>query len=270
MKPITTLQTTSATFSIGQALSDGWAIVSKNLGYYILGGILAVLIGGAAGIIPFIGSIANNIIIGPCFLASAIFISWHISKGIAWTDFGELFKGFNFLLPVAISSLIQSVAAGVLVVLFFFNYMPQLKDIYDLITSPGAYNNRAAIEAITRQFLNTETLLLFLLLMLALLLLSVIWAFKNHFIVIYKLEAWPAMEMSRKITTNNLLPLAGLFLLLGIIVIISALPCGIGLLFSLPLSITAVYSAFAQITDCDKTAIDNDMFDFINEENKEF
>jgi hypothetical protein len=268
MKSITTLQTTSSVFSISQALSDGWTIVANNLGYYILGGILAVFIGGAAGIIPFIGSIANNLIISPCFLASAIYISWHISKGIAWEDFGEIFKGFNFLLPIAISALIQSVAAGALVVLFFFNYMPQLKDLYNLLASPDAYNNRSAAEAIMSKFLNMETLLLFLLLMLALLLLSVVWAFKNHFIVIYKMEAWPAMEMSRKITTPNLLSLAGLFLLLGIIVIISALPCGIGLLFSLPLSIAAVYSAFAQITECDKTAIDNDMFDFINEENK--
>jgi hypothetical protein len=267
MKPIATLQTTQSTFSIGQALSDGWAIVTKNLGYYILGGILAVVIGGAAGIVPFIGNIANNIIIGPCFVASAIYISWHISKGIAWTDFGEIFKGFNFLLPIVISSLIQSVAMGVLVVLFFFNYMPQLKDLYDLLTSADAYNHRSAAEAIVRQFLNAETLLLFLLLMLSLLLLSVVWAFKSHFIVIYKLDAWQAMEMSRKITTPNLLPLAGLFVLLFIIIIISALPCGIGLLFSLPLSITAVYSAFAQITECDKTDIDNDMFDFIPEEN---
>jgi uncharacterized membrane protein len=269
MKSITTLQTTSAAFSTGKALSDGWAIVAKNLGYYILGGILTVVIGGAAGIIPFVGSIANSVIISPCFMASAIFISWHISKGIAWTDFGEIFKGFNFLLPIVISSLIQSVAMGVLVVLFFFNYMPQLKDIYDLLVSPDAYNNRSAVEAIVKQFLNLETLLLFSLLMFALLLLSIVWAFKNHFIVIYKMEAWPAMEMSRKITTNNLLPLAGLFILLTVIIIVSALPCGIGLLFSLPLSITAVYSAFAQITECDKTAIDNDMFDFIAEENKE-
>jgi hypothetical protein len=268
MKSITTLQTDNATFSIGKALSDGWAIVAQNLGYYILGGILAMVIGGSASVIPFVGSIANGIIISPCFMASAIYISWHISKGIAWTDFGELFKGFNFLLPIVISSLIQSVAMGVLAVLFFFNYLPQLKDLYELLLSPDAYNNPTAIEAIASQFLNAETLLLFLLLMLSLLLLSVVWAFKNHFIVIYKMEAWPAMEMSRKITTANLLPLAGLFILLGIIITISVLPCGIGLLFSLPLSITAVYSAFAQITDCDKDAIDNDMFDFIVEENK--
>jgi uncharacterized membrane protein len=103
-----------------------------------------------------------------------------------------------------------------------------------------------------REFFNAKTILLFLGLMIALLVVSVIWAFKIHFIVIYKMEAWPAMEMSRKISTRNFFQLIGLFILMGLIVIISALPCGIGLLFSLPLSIGATYSAFAQITHCNQ------------------
>ena len=75
------------------------------------------------------------------------------------------------------------------------------------------------------------------------------------------------MEMSRKVTTHNLLPMIGLFFILGVIIAVSALPCGIGLLFSLPLSITAVYSAFAQITGCDENEMDNEMFDFIPGDN---
>jgi magnesium-transporting ATPase (P-type) len=263
MKSLETLQTTRASFSVGQAISDGWAIASKNWGYYILGGLLAVVIGGAAGLVPLVGGLANSLILSPCFMASAIFISWRLSKGIPWSDFGDIFKGFNLLMPLAISTLIQSVAELILVVLFFFNYLPQLKEIFDLSQGPDAYMNREAIEALFRQFFTLESVLLFLLLMLALLVLMAIWAFKSHFIVIYKLQAWEAMEMSRKIATHNLLPLTGLFVLLAIIIFVSAIPCGIGLLFSMPLSITAIYSAFAQITDCDATEIDNDMFDFV-------
>lgn len=263
MKSLTALQTDKSTFSIGVALTDGWDMVTKNLGYYILGGIVAVMIGSAAGVIPYLGSSINNIIISPCFIASAIFISWHISKGIHWTDFGEVFKGFSFLTPVALSSLIQSVAMAALAILFFFNYIPQLKELFDLSRGTEIYINQEAIKTIARQFLTTETILLFTFLAVALLVLTVVWAFKIHFIVIYNLQAWPAMEMSRKITTHNLLPLTGLFFVLGFIIVISVLPCGIGLLFSLPLSITAVYSAFAQITECDSTEIDHEMFDFV-------
>ena len=84
------------------------------------------------------------------------------------------------------------------------------------------------------------------------------------------MDAWPAMEMSRRIARHNLLPLLGFFLLMGIIIMISAIPCGIGLLFSLPLMIGATYSAFAQITHCDQAdEINKDMFDFMGEEKKD-
>lgn len=266
MKSLETLQTDRATFSPGRAISDGWDLVSKYMGYYILGGVVAVIIGIVAGLIPFVGGLANNLIISPCFTASAVFISWQISKGIAWRDFSDIFKGFNYMGPVVLSTFIQVIASAVLVVVCLYNYIPQLKDILDLLQNPDFINHKGEIIVLVKHFFNTETTLLFVLLMLSLLLLSVIWAFKNHFIVIYNLKGWEAMEMSRKVTTHNILPLAGLFILLGIIVFISALPCGIGLLFSLPLSITAVYSAFAQITECDTTEIDHDMFDFVPDE----
>lgn len=60
MKTIEQIKTDRSTFSIGQAFSDGWNLVSKNLGYYILGGVVALIIGGAAGIVPYVGDIAAN------------------------------------------------------------------------------------------------------------------------------------------------------------------------------------------------------------------
>jgi len=45
---------------------------------------------------------------------------------------------------------------------------------------------------------------------------------------------------------------------------ISALPCGIGLLFTMPWFIGSIYSAFAQITHCDRVdELNEDMFDFM-------
>ncbi len=253
MKTIAELQNDRQTFSVGDAISNGWALVSKHLGYYILGGILVIVIGSVAGWIPFVGSLANNLIISPCFMASAVFITWRISRGIGWTDFGDLFKGFNYLVQIMVSTLIQTVVFAMLVVLFLFNLLPQLFDLFTLSQGQGMYNNQEEILAMIRGFFTTKTIIMFLLLMVALLLVSVVWAFRTHFIVIYKMEAWPAMELSRKIAMNNLLPLIGLFLLLFLIIAISAVPCGIGLLFSLPLSIGALYDAFAQITLCDQS-----------------
>ena len=266
MKTLEELKTDRSVFSIGQALSDGWKLVSKFLGYYILGGILTILIGMAVGIIPFVGSIADNLVLSPCLMAGAIFVTWRISNGIGWTDFADMFKGFNFLSPLAISALIQTAASLALAALFLFKYLDEIIKLFKLSQGSGAYRNQEEMKDVFIQMYNAGALVSFLLLMVALLFVSAIWAFKYHFIVIYKMKAWPSMDMSRRIASHNLLPLIGFFILMVIIIIISAIPCGIGLLFSLPLLIGATYSAFAQITHCDRAnEIDEQMFDLANE-----
>ena len=268
MKSIEELRETKGTFSIGQAISDGWRIVSKYLGYYIGAGVITVIITIFVGFIPFGGSILNNLVISPCFAASAIFITWRISKGHGWTDFGDMFKGFSYATPVLISTLIQAFVMVLIGLLCFFSLIPQLVDLFELSQGSGAYQNQEEITELVRSiFFDTKNILLFCLFLLAILLLSAVWAFKIHFIVVYKMEAWPAMELSRKVTTPNLLRMVGLFIIIGLIVIVSALPCGIGLLFSLPLSIGAIYSAFAQITGSDQPDDSNYMFDFMAGEN---
>ncbi|MBK8610295.1 MAG: hypothetical protein IPL84_10190 [Chitinophagaceae bacterium] len=269
MKTLTELQTDHSTFSIGEAMSDGWKLVSKNLGYYILGGIIAVAISAGVGIIPIVGGVANNLILSPCLMAGAIYVTWRISKGIAWTDFGEMFKGFNFLSPIMISSIIQFAATFILGILFLLNYLDEMKEIFQLAQGADAFNNQEELKSLVLKLFTGEFVVLFLLLMLAILLISVIWVFKIHFIVIYNMQAWPAMDMSRKLASRNFLSLIALFIVLGVLILISAIPCGIGLLFSLPLSIGAVYSAFAQITHSDSDYEgDEKMFDFEENQNQ--
>ena len=269
MKSIEELRETKGTFAIGQAISDGWRLVSQHLGYYIGAGVIVMIIGMGLGFIPWIGGLINNLFVSPCFAASAIFITWRISKGYGWTDFGDMFKGFSYATPVVISTLIQSFVMVLIGLLCFFSLIPQLVDLWELSQGSGAYQNQDEIAELFRSiFFNTNNILLFCLFILAMLLVTAVWAFKIHFIVVYKMDAWPAMELSRRVTTPNLLRLVGLFIIIGLIVIVSALPCGIGLLFSLPLSIGAIYSAFAQITGSNQPDADsNYTFDFMAGEN---
>ena len=265
MKTLAELQTDKSTFSIGQALGDGWNLVSKNLGYYILGAIVTAAILFGVGLIPIVGDIATNLILSPCLMGGAVYVSWRISNGKGWTDFGDMFKGFNFLQPLAISTLIQGFISFALVLLVFFNFLPELIDIFKLSQNADMFTKQEQIgNAFLDLIRNSKFVVSLLLLMVALLFISVLWAFKTHFIIIYKMQAWPAMEMSRRIARHNFFQLLGYFILIGIILIISAIPCGIGLLFTLPWMIGATYSAFAQITQCDRSnEINEEMFDFM-------
>lgn len=267
MKTLEELNTDHSTFSIGKALTNGWGIVKQSIGFYILGGILTVLIGMLLGLIPFVGGLANQLIVSPCLMAGAVFVTWRISKGIAWTDLGDMFKGFKYLTPIMVSSLIQIVVMIVLAGLFLLNYVDEIVKLVNLSQGSGAYRNQDQIKALFLSMLSTKSILVFIGLIFVLLFVTIIWIFKSHFIVIYNMQGWPAMEMSRKIATRNFLPLFGFFVLIGLIVIISIIPCGAGLLFSLPLSVGATYSVFAQITHCDQPdEINKEMFDFIGDE----
>jgi hypothetical protein len=264
MKTLAELQTDKTTFSIGQALGDGWNLVSRNLGYYILGAVVTLAIVIAVGLIPFVGDIANNLILSPCLMGGAVYVTWRISNGKGWTDFGDMFKGFNFLQPIFISSFIQYVISAALALLVFFNFLPDLIDIFKLSQRGDIFTRQ---EELANAFLdlirNSKFVVSLLLLTVSLLFIAVLWAFKIHFIIIYKMQAWPAMEMSRRIARHNLFQLLGFFILMGFILIISAIPCGIGLLFTMPWMIGATYSAFAQITNCDREEINKEMFDFM-------
>ena len=265
MKTLAELQTDHSTFSIGLALSDGWNLVSKNLGYYILGAIITAVISAGVGIIPFVGGIVNNLILSPCLMGGAVYVTWRISNGKGWTDFGDMFKGFNFLQPIAISTLIQGVITFALMLLVFFNFLPELIDIFKLSQRADMFTRQEQLgNAFLDLIRNSKFVVSLLLLMVAMLFITVLWVFKTHFIIIYKMQAWPAMEMSRRIARHNFFQLLGFFILMGFILIISAIPCGIGLLFTLPWFIGAIYSAFAQITQCDRSdEINEEMFDFM-------
>ena len=270
MKTLEELKTDKFVFSIGRAFSDGWAIVSKNLGYYILGGFITVVISIGVGIVPIVGGIVNNLILSPCLMAGAVYVTRNISKGNGWVNFGDIFKGFNYLQPMAISTLIQAAASLILTILVFYNFLPELMSLFKMSQGTNAFTKQEEIKDAFLQLFNGKFIVSALILSVALLFITALWAFKNHFIVIYKMQAWQAMEMSRRIASHNLLQLIGLFLLLGITIIISAIPCGIGLLFSLPLMIGATYSTFAQITHCDRSnEINEEMFDFMAEDKKD-
>ncbi len=265
MKSIAALQETKGSFSIGLAIGDGWNLISKYLGYYIAAGVLTVMIGVGVGMIPFVGGLANNLILSPCFMASAVYLTWRISKGFGWDDFGDMFKGFNYATPVLVATLIQTVIGLGIAALCFYNFVPQIIELYDATQGPDAIRNQEEIAVILKKiFLNTQNILFFSLFLVAMLLLKTIWIFSTHFIVVYKMDAWPAMQLSRRISTFNLMRIIGLLVVLWLIITVSIIPCGIGLLFSLPFSIGATYSAFAQITDSDAADdINNDMFNFI-------
>ena len=95
--------------------------------------------------------------------------------------------------------------------------------------------------ALAGVFIYILTVVGFLLLILPGIYVSVAYAFTVPLIVDKNMEVWEAMEHSRKTVTKHWFKVAGLMGLLSIIIVISAIPLGIGLVWTLPLMFVTLY-----------------------------
>lgn len=87
----------------------------------------------------------------------------------------------------------------------------------------------------------------FLLLIIPGIYLAVAYAFTFPLILERKMGFWQAMETSRKVITKQWFAFLGLGLLLFVINLIGALPCGLGLLITIPWSYCTYVAAYERI-----------------------
>jgi uncharacterized membrane protein len=80
----------------------------------------------------------------------------------------------------------------------------------------------------------------FILLILPGIYLAVAYAMALPLLIEKKMGVWEALETSRKALSKRWFTVFGLFILLGILVALSALPLGIGLIWTIPLSVTVM------------------------------
>lgn len=85
------------------------------------------------------------------------------------------------------------------------------------------------------------TIIGFVLLMIPAIYVSVAYAFTIPLIVDKNMEVWEAMEHSRKTVTKHWFKVAGLMGLLTVVMFISALPFGLGLIWTVPLMFVTLY-----------------------------
>lgn len=76
---------------------------------------------------------------------------------------------------------------------------------------------------------------------------SALYLFTPIFILDKNLDFWNAMEASRKLAQKHLFELSVFIILLGLINIVGAILCGVGLLITFPLSILAIAVGYDEL-----------------------
>jgi len=118
-------------FDIGRYISDGFELFKQNVGNFVAYTFVFLAIASVAGLIPFVGNIARIIIMPP--LAVGWFI---VAKKIQTnepSEFSDFFRGFDFIGPLILVRVIQTVIYIAILVPFFiasFSYMELFFDPY--------------------------------------------------------------------------------------------------------------------------------------------
>lgn len=226
---------------IGSAISDGFDTWKKEAGSYI--GLVLILIGISFGlaIIPIIGQIASGLIITPAMGLGA-YLYTHKVVHSQQRQFGDFFKGFDYIGPLIVAGLILFAFAIVLVApvgiaAFVFTDIGMAPT--DLFQSTWAI-----IAAVLFGLLGIYASMLIL--------------FYQHFIGFFNLDGWDAIKYSAKYGHKNWIYLFGFMILVGLISAIGIIGFIIGVFVTYSMVFPMSYHAFRQMTNLDEFLFDGD------------
>ncbi|ABB56415.1 hypothetical protein [Synechococcus elongatus] len=200
-------------FRFGSYLSRGWAIFKQNLGLFIAYLIIVGLI-----------SIALSSL-------DAAFVADEEGTGLRFGPGGA----------------IQLVINGPLSAGFFLVAFKTIKQQRVEFGDFFRGFNRFLPFFLTSLLTSALTLIGFVLLIVPGIYLAIAYVFALPLVAERNLEPWAALELSRRLITKKWLTFFGFLIVLGLINFAGALPCGIGLLFTIPWSICAITAAYEDI-----------------------
>ena len=200
-------------FSIGELLSESWSKVKGTKGI-IIGGFLVF----------YVVLLAATFILG-----GVVGIFGALSENLFLVFVGEI------LISLLASALAYPFMAGI-------NIVGIRRAAYQPLSFNEIFSHfgRTVPLIITAVVMMLLIYLGMILLLIPGIYLAVAYLLAIPLVVERGLSPWQALEASRKAITQHWFKVFGLFLLLGLIVIVSAIPLGIGLVWSIPLMVVAM------------------------------
>lgn len=117
------------------------------------------------------------------------------------------------------------------------------------------YYDRFIPLAITFVLLYLMLVIGFLLLILPGIYLSIAYSMAMLLVVDKKMSPWQALETSRKAVTKRWFALFGLYIVFGIISVISIIPLGLGFIWTIPLMVIAMGIVYRNMFGCEKETL---------------
>lgn len=224
-------------FRFGDYLSKGFELFQKNVGGFIGYAFVAGMIIMVCNFIPIIGPIAGGFFLSPALTVGAYLVAHKLNKGES-TEFGDFFKGFEFVGPLAAATFVMMlIIIASLIPMFiawgtsgFFSWIIEAQSDPLSVGEPPHFPIWSMIFLIPAIYL------------------SVAYGWAAMFIAFYKMGFWEALEMSRKLITKQWLIIFLYTLVLGLLASVGIILLLVGILVTYPIMLCSQYAAFADVT----------------------
>jgi hypothetical protein len=228
------IEDSSFEFPFGDALSRGFEIYKDNFGPMVGFTLIMMIIMMVVGAVPILGTVVTSIFLGPQLLAGLYIVCQKINRGESY-EFGDFFKGFDYWRELATTYAIIFVVYAVLIIVpvTYLVGWSVFQDFDQLIQE--GINPFAGI---------SWTISLF---MIPFLYLAVSWIFVTPIVVFHKLTNLEAMEASRRVASRFWFPLFAYIILASIIAMLGMIACFVGIILTLPIVYTCIYSAYDSV-----------------------
>ena len=223
---------------VSLALSSGWALFKQHMGIMIGAGAIYLAILIAAGVVGAVIPFAQIFVQGP-LTGGIIILTLNLSR-YNQADISDMFLGFKNYGWLLLLSLVQGavVVAAIIpgaIVMMVGGLLPLMQ---------------AQQSGVTPEFGGTTIALLIVgfLLLLVLAMIAAVFTYFWYFLVADKRgEFGEALAAGYRAGKMNFWSILGLLILFGLVGLVSAIPCGLGLFFSIPWTFAVMTKAYEQI-----------------------
>ncbi|MDX2135104.1 MAG: hypothetical protein SFV52_09965 [Saprospiraceae bacterium] len=221
-------------FRFGDYIGRGFSLMQKEIGLFILGFILFLVLSGIASIVPILGGLISAVVVTPMIIVGFYYTGHKVDRGEK-LEVADFFKSFD-----RIGDLILTALLVFLVV--FGALLPGL--ILAISSGVMAYVVDGDLSSINTTLVFSGILLAAI----PAIYFGVSYTWAYPLVWFYDLRPWQAMETSRKLIGKQwgiiflFLLVVGILAGLGLVVLI------VGILFTAPAMYLAQYAAFADVT----------------------
>ncbi len=238
-----------------KSIQEGFRIAGKDWGLFIGFTVVFLVTSFILGLIPIVSQVLSTFIYP--ILAIGYYVAAHKLTTNSNLSFNNFFDGFQktvpFLILTLLKTLIGLICAAPLIYLIFqaFGGWEDIKTIMDN-SSPGDVEvAQEKLEIMKNGWRELSFPLLFVAFLLALIP-YLLFMFSTFFVWFKNSEPADALKQSVTLVQNNIGQIIIFGILSALVAVISAIPCGIGLLFTIPALSCASYAAFASVVDLDE------------------